>query len=254
MTHQSDSAVVFFSRGGNTRLGAEILSERLKARLIELKEVRPGNALMALFRMKSRLAGDPWKEIAGVRRVYLMSPIWAGSTVPAMNAFAEGADFTDKDVYVITFQKAPDQHLSHREQQHLAGIVSRNHGSVRECYALLGANKGQFAGRESILVEIGKVRLPEDFPGEPEADAAPAVAPAAEEAPVEEEAYAAGETPAEAAPAEEEVLAEGEAPAEEAAAPKEIPATEAPAAEEVPAHEEVAAAEAAPGRGIQETA
>ena len=88
MTHQPDTAVVFFSRGGNTKLGAEILSERLNAKLIELKELRPGNALMALFRMKSRLDSDPWKEITGVRRVYLMSPVWAGSTVPAMNAFA----------------------------------------------------------------------------------------------------------------------------------------------------------------------
>lgn len=172
MTRQPDTAVVFFSRGGNTRLGAQILSERLNARLVELKERRPGNALQALLRRKTKLDGDPWKEISGVRRVYLMSPIWAGSTAPAMNAFAEGADFTDKDVYIVTFQKSPDQRQSHREQQHLAGIVSRNHGSVRECYALLGAKMGQFAGMESILAEIGKVRLPEDLPGEPMASAA----------------------------------------------------------------------------------
>ena len=197
MTHQQDTAVVFFSRGGNTRLGAEILSERLSARLVELRERRPGSALMALLRMKSKLDGDPWEQIAGVRRVYLMSPIWAGSTAPAMNAFAAGADFTDKDVYVVTFQNAPDPHLSYREQQYLAGIVTKNHGSVRECYALLGAKMGQFAGRESILSEIGKVRLPEDLAAAAvmEEVAAAEVASAEEGIVVIEEVPAAEEVP-----------------------------------------------------------
>jgi hypothetical protein len=250
MTHQPDTAVVFFSRGGNTRLGAEILSERRKAKLIELKEQRPGNALQALFRMKSRLDGDPWKQIADVRRVYLMSPIWAGSTVPAMNAFAEGADFTDKDVYVITFQNAPDQNLSHREQQHLAGIITRNHGSVRECYALLGAKMGQFAGKASILSEIGKVRLPEDLSAAsveekiPAYEAAPAVA--VEEAPVFEEVPVA-EAPIEVeAPAVEEALVLKEAPVDEAALVlEEVSVAEAPVEEEAPAAKETIADEEA---------
>lgn len=237
MTHQQDTAVVFFSRGGNTRLGAEILSERLKARLVELKERRPGSALMALLRMKSQLEGDPWKEIAGVRRVYLMSPIWAGSTAPAMNAFAAGADFTDKDVYVVTFQNAPDPHLSYREQQYLAGIVTRNHGSVRECYALLGAKKGQFAGRESILSEIGKVRLPEDLAANEEAPAEEVPAP--EETPFVEEV-----------PAVEDISAVEDVPAVE-----EVPASEAIlVAEDAPTMEETPAVEEAPEEIIQETA
>ena len=88
MTCQTDSAVVFFSRDGNTRCGAQLLSQRLDARLVELKELKPGNALNALFRMKTPLAGNPWAEIASARRVYLLCPIWAGNSVPAMNAFA----------------------------------------------------------------------------------------------------------------------------------------------------------------------
>jgi len=161
MACQPDTAVVFFSRDGNTRLGAEILCRRLGGRLVELREKRPGNALHALFRMKTPLEGDPWKEIAPARCAFLMCPIWAGSCVPAMNAFAAGADFTDKDVYIVTFQRAPDQGLSHREHQHLAGIVARNHGSVRACYALVGAKMGQFAGEELIRAQIEKVKLPE---------------------------------------------------------------------------------------------
>jgi hypothetical protein len=166
LTYPSDSAVVFFSRDGNTRLGAEILAGRLGGRLVELREKRPGTALQALFGLKTPLDGDPWKEIAAARRVYLMCPIWAGNCVPAMNAFASGADFTDKDVYIVTFQQAPDQWLSHREHQHLAGIVAQNHGSVRETYALVGAKKGKFAGEELIRAQIQKVKLPDGRTGE----------------------------------------------------------------------------------------
>ena len=237
MTHQPDTAVVFFSRGGNTKLGAEILSERLNAKLIELKELRPGNALMALFRMKSRLDSDPWKEITDVRRVYLMSPVWAGSTVPAMNAFAEGADFTDKDVYIITFQNAPDENLVYREQQHLAGVITKNHGSVRQCYALLGAKRGQFAGRERILSEIGKVRLSEDL------TEAAAAAPVQQEAPVTEEAPAAESAPTEEPTVFMEALTAEEAPAEEILTAEEAPAEETLTAEETPETDESPAAE-----------
>ena len=237
MTHQQDTAVVFFSRGGNTRLGAEILSERLSARLVELKERRPGSALMALLRMKSQLEGDPWKEIVGVRRVYLMSPIWAGSTAPAMNAFAAGADFTDKDVYVVTFQNAPDENLVYREQQHLAGVITKNHGSVRQCYALLGAKRGQFAGRERILSEIGKVRLSEDL------TEAAAAAPVQQEAPVTEEAPAAESAPTEEPTVFMEALTAEEAPAEEILTAEEAPAEETLTAEETPETDESPAAE-----------
>ncbi len=167
MRNGIDTAVVFFSRDGNTRLGAKLLSDRIGGKLIELKELRPGNALHSLFRMKTPLAGDPWKEIASARRVILMCPIWAGSSVPAMNAFAHRADFTDKDVYIVTFQQAPNPRQSHREQQHLAGIVARNHGSVRDCYALVGGKMGQFAGEERIGAQIALVKMPEEAQAEP---------------------------------------------------------------------------------------
>lgn len=172
-----DSAVVFFSRDGNTKRGAEILCARIGGKLIELKERRPGNYLHALLRMKTPLDGDPWAGIASAKRVYLMCPVWAFGSVPAMNAFADKADFTDKDVYIVTFQQSVNHKPSYREHQHLAGIVARNHGSVRECYALTGAKKGQFAGEEHIRAQIDTIKLPET------AAEAPGIAPA--EAPTE---------------------------------------------------------------------
>jgi len=165
MLSATDSAVVFFSRDGNTRCGAEVLSRKLDAKLVELQEERAGNALHALLRMRTPLKGNPWAEIASARRVYLLCPIWAGSTVPAMNAFADGADFAGKVVQIITFQQNPGRQ-GHREQRHLAGIVKRNHGSLGDCYSLAGGKMGKFAGEAFIRAQIDVVQLPEEAPEE----------------------------------------------------------------------------------------
>ena len=215
MLNMADSAVVFFSRDGNTRCGAEILSRKLGAKLIELQEERPGNALHALFRMRTPLKGDPWAEIASAKRVYLLCPIWAGSSVPAMNAFAEGADFTGKAVEIITFQQGPSKQ-GHREQRHLAGIVTRNHGSVRDCYSLVGGKMRQFAGEAFIRAQIDVVRLPGEESDEVP-DEVPEELPGEEPGEVPEEAL--GEEPGEK-PEEVPDGAPGEAPDE---APDEEP-------------------------------
>ena len=193
MLNATDSAVVFFSRDGNTRCGAEILSRKLGAKLIELQEERPGNVLHAVFRMRTPLKGDPWAEIASAKRVYLLCPIWAGSSVPAMNAFAEGADFTGKVVQIITFQPAPSKQ-GHREQRHLAGIVTRNHGSVRDCYSLVGGKMRQFAGEAYIRAQIDVVQLPGEERDE-EPQQAPGEVP--EEVPDEVPEEVPGEVPEE---------------------------------------------------------
>ncbi len=245
MTHQTDSAVVFFSRDGNTRRGAEILCQRLGGRLVELKERRPGNALHALLRMKTPLDGDPWAQIACARCVFLMCPIWARTCVPAMNAFADGADFTDKDVYIVTFQQAVNPRLSYREHQHLAGIVAKNHGSVRECYALVGAKMGRFAGEESIRAQIDTVKLPEDAQETAGAEDL-AVAEGNARSSAEQEPYGAAKEIPEVPEAPEEAPAETAEEVPEPQAPEEAPAG---TVEEEPEPE---APEEAPTRAVEE--
>jgi hypothetical protein len=262
MTHQPDSAVVFFSRDGNTRRGAEILNQRLGGRLIELKERKPGNSLHALLRMKTPLTGDPWARIADARRVYLMCPIWAWSSVPAMNAFADGADFTDKDVYIVTFQHTVNPQVSYNEHQYLAGVVARNHGSVRECYALVGAKMGQFAGEEHIQAQISQVKLPEELPAEvsqkepPQEDAAPAEELGGNEELVpEEEPVLEDEPVAEEEPVLRDGLAAGEEPAWKEEPPlEEVPVSEEPQLERAPVLEEASEEEAEDGAGPREGA
>ena len=160
MSGGSETAVVFFSRDGNTRRGAEILAERTSGKLVELKERKKGNFVQALLKLETPLVGDPWREIRDARRIILMTPIWAGNGAPAMNAFASKADFTDKEVYIVTFQQFTDLRLSHKVHQHIAGMVAVNHGSAMTSYALVGGKMGHFAGEEAIRAQIDMVKLP----------------------------------------------------------------------------------------------
>jgi len=58
-------SIVYFSKNGNTRLGAKYLNEKLGGNLIELKEEKKGNFIQAILKKGSKLKGNPWKEIEG---------------------------------------------------------------------------------------------------------------------------------------------------------------------------------------------
>lgn len=169
MSGGSDTVVVFFSRDENTRQGAFILAGRTGGKLVELKERKKGNFIQALLKLESPLEGDPWREIRDARRVILVTPIRAGNSAPAMNAFAMKADFTDKEITIVTFQPFADLRLSHRVHQHIAGMVAANHGSAMTSYALISGRKGHFAGEEAIRAQIDMVKLPDSSAKQEEA-------------------------------------------------------------------------------------
>lgn len=151
------TVIVYFSRDNNTRAGAEILGERINAKVVELKEIKKGNFIQALFKRGSKLKGNPWKEIENAEIVYLMSPIWASNGVPAMNAFFEKADFSGKEVNIITFQQFEDFKGSEKVHKYIKDVVENKKGLVKNCYALLGGKMGHFAGEDNIKEQIDKV-------------------------------------------------------------------------------------------------
>lgn len=153
------SIIVFFSKDGNTRLGATLLNGKLNGTVLELKEARKGNFLQALFKKGTPLVGSPWLEIADARQIYLMLPIWASNGVPAMNTFLEHADFTDKEVCIITFQQFTDLRGSENVHKHLSDLVAKKHGIVRAAYALIGGKMGLCASEQMIAEQIEKVQI-----------------------------------------------------------------------------------------------
>lgn len=59
MNSNNQSAIVFFSKDGNTKAGAKRLNERFHGKIIELNEARNGNVLQALLKRGSKLQGNP---------------------------------------------------------------------------------------------------------------------------------------------------------------------------------------------------
>lgn len=151
------TVIVYYSQANNTRKGAEMLAEMYHGKLVELKEKKKGNALQALFRRSTELQGDPWREILDADLVYLMFPIWAGNSVPAMNGFVRKADFRGKEVVIVTFQASPTLKGSPKVHQFMRGLVEKANGKVRETYGMVGGNMGVFVGDERIRAQIDKV-------------------------------------------------------------------------------------------------
>lgn len=151
------SVIVFYSKDGNTKAGAVMLSEKIGAPCIELKEVKKGNFIQALFKKSTQLIGNPWTEIAKYQRIYLMFPIWASNGVPAMNAFLEKAELKGKEVVIITFQQFEDLRNSDKVHQYVSDLVINNEGKVIDKIALIGGKMNQFAGNDAILNEMAKV-------------------------------------------------------------------------------------------------
>ena len=157
------TVIVYYSHSNNTRTAAELLGEKLGAPVVELKEEKPGNAMQAFFRKSSRLIGEPWNEIRDADKVYLMSPVWAGKSVPAMNAFLRNPQtrFKDKEVYIVTFQASPDFKNSIKVHDFIGNLVRNSGGVVKEAYAMQGGNMNVFIGDDAIKERMEKVRWDE---------------------------------------------------------------------------------------------
>jgi len=134
MDDVNEIAIVYYSKDGNTRAGAKMLSEELNCRLIELKEKKKGNFIQALFKKGSLLLDNPWDEVTHAKHVYLLFPIWAGNGAPAMNTFIERADLDSKQVSIITFQQFEDFRNSDKVHKYITDIIISKGGLVKDVF------------------------------------------------------------------------------------------------------------------------
>ncbi len=155
-----NTVIVFYSHSNNTRAAAELLQEKLGAGLVELKEEKKGNAMQAFLRRSSNLLGNPWEEIKDADRVYLMFPIWAGKTVPAINAFLRNpkTSFKQKEVYIVTFQAAKSLKNSAKVHDFAGNLVRNKGGIIIETYAMQGGNMNTYIGDEAMRERMEHVR------------------------------------------------------------------------------------------------
>ena len=155
------TGVIYFSKDGSTKLLAALLAEKHSAETIELKvKDYKSNMIMdsvqATGKKSAELEDKPYDNIAGYDKIYLCTPIWASNGTPAMNAFIENADFTDKEVVIITVKAFMPTGMLKGTHEYLANNVMNNNGKVIDCFDVHGAVMGKTASAAHIKDQIDR--------------------------------------------------------------------------------------------------
>lgn len=97
--------VVYYSLTGNTEIVAKEIAKELKADLRKVEDLKPyrgkiiflTGSFAALFNKNGKIKPVDF-SVKEYDRIFVGSPVWAGSPVPAVNTFLSNADFTGKEV------------------------------------------------------------------------------------------------------------------------------------------------------------
>lgn len=101
--------VVYYSLSGNTKIVAEEFARALNAEVIRIEELKPRKSkVWTMIYGCYQALRDKKTEIkpldinlANYDRIFIGSPVWAGTITPAINSFIDKTDFRGKDI--ITF-------------------------------------------------------------------------------------------------------------------------------------------------------
>jgi len=154
-----NTGIVYFSRDGSTRVLAELLGKKYDADVIELTEKGKKSgffkgASKASKKQSIELEGQPYNKIDSYTKLYLCTPIWAFNGTPAMNAFIDNADFTDKEIAIVTVKGfAPDGAMG-KTHTFLTESVEKKNGKVSACFDVHGAMIGKAASEAHIMEQI----------------------------------------------------------------------------------------------------
>lgn len=158
------TAVVFYTRDGNTRLAAVLLAQKLGADLFELEEGKPRGKTAGAFMaagfgaacgLRSRLKNDFAQEMKAYDTICIGSPIWAGKTVPAVNAFIYRLDAAGKKVMLFTVQADPEPEA--KPPVSLEGhkqALEKKGASVTQMLRMHGASPGKTAVMQDIQNQL----------------------------------------------------------------------------------------------------
>lgn len=153
----AQSAVVYFSRSGNTAVAAQHIARRMGARLLAIQapDYEPGlpgiaRALRDARNHDARITPTA-ADLQGMQTVYLGSPIWLYSPAPPIWAFAARHRFDGQDVVLFnTFNSKFEQRFidEFRQLVMVQGARSFLHVFVRR------GRMGQQLSTESMLGQI----------------------------------------------------------------------------------------------------
>lgn len=158
------TAVVFFSRDGNTRLVADLLAEKLGADVFELEEGKKRGksaasfmaaGFGAAFGLRSRLKSSFAQEMKDYDTICIGSPVWAGKTVPAVNAFIHGLEAAGKRIVLFSVQADPQPEAkppvcldAHKQ------ALEKKGASVTQLLRMHGAPPGKTTNMQDLKTQI----------------------------------------------------------------------------------------------------
>jgi flavodoxin len=157
--------VVYYSYDGSTAVAARIIARQKGGSVYELLEKRPrkkspgafmAGAFQAVFKGKSKLQNDFAKETQAQDTLYIGSPVWGSSSVPAVNAFVSRADLKGKDIYLFFVCASPEpDYIPKGGVNYLSRLIARKGGRLKDIYVLLGAKPGETATEAQMAEQIG---------------------------------------------------------------------------------------------------
>ncbi|MCL2350944.1 MAG: hypothetical protein FWC55_00270 [Firmicutes bacterium] len=154
--------IVCYSKTGKTKVFAEELSKLTGMKLFELAEERPHKGFFGSFRgawdavrgKESKVKALP--DLAGVKKIFVCSPIWAGSVAPAARYFMNHADLTGVEVSFLTTCGNPGGCRKYADDALAAFAASGKNGVPGAAYGFVTAGKKP-VDRETIREQMRKM-------------------------------------------------------------------------------------------------
>ncbi len=142
--------IVYYSYNGSCAMAAKHLQEKIGGEILFLQEQKPFSnniigylqALIAAFgKKKAVLTEDISTKVASADLIYLITPIWANATPPAINTFLDEADLEGKKVNVLTVQGNEKLAGSEKVFYSVKERVENKGGTIDEAQSIQGGKK-----------------------------------------------------------------------------------------------------------------
>lgn len=143
------SVVIFYSYTGNCRNISNYIAKTLNIDTIELVEegVRKGiiglmsGVVQALTNTRIPLLDGKWQDLSEYSTIYLVFPIWASNTNPAINTFIEFTDLTGKKVHIISVQSNKNIGKYHRTLDYISKFIRYKRGRIGSFVTMIYSKK-----------------------------------------------------------------------------------------------------------------
>ena len=160
-------AIVYYSVSGNCRNAATAMAHRWGADIIEVTVKKKPNTkspfgFMALgFKSAThkdlKLDGDINAAVAPYDQVYIIAPMRAGNSDPAINACLKVIDFTDKEVGIFSVQADPGLSGSDKMLDSMAERIEAHGGKIVFRQAMAGSSPNKIKSVEDMQVQINDI-------------------------------------------------------------------------------------------------